>query len=331
MLQQTTVAIVIPYFLEFLKRWPDLEVLAVSGLDDVLHAWQGLGYYSRARNLHACAGVLMRDHGGIFPDHEAGLRELPGVGAYTAAAIAAIAFQRPAVVVDGNVKRVMARFFRVNKPLPGVCKELYARAAEMTPRTAAERPGDYAQAVMDLGATICTPRNPTCEACPWMPDCAAYKAGEVENLPQRAPRRERPLRRGVAFWVHDREGRVLLKKRPSRGLLGGMMEIPSTDWREKGWSLDEALDAAPFDANWTALPGRVYHGFTHFRLEMTILTGVVGDVIDDTGDDAAADQGVWSPPSGFSAHALSVLTRKIADHALQWGSGKGESKPRGQR
>ncbi len=322
MLQQTTVATVAPYFLAFLKRWPDLPALAAAALDDVLHAWQGLGYYGRARNLHACAGVLVRDHGGVFPDHEAGLRELPGIGPYTAAAIAAIAFQRPAVVVDGNVERVMARFFRVIEPLPGARKELYARAAEMTPQTARGRPGDYAQAVMDLGATVCTPRHPACGVCPWMPDCAAHDAGEAEDLPRRTPRGARPLRRGIAFWVRDREGRVLLQKRPSRGLLGGMMEIPSTDWRERDWSLDEARAAAPFDADWAALPGRVRHGFTHFRLEITVLTGAVGDALDT----ARTRQGVWSPPSGFSAYALSVLTRKIVNHALKWGNGEGESK-----
>ena len=325
MLQQTTVATLIPYFLAFLKRWPDLGALAGADLDEVLHAWQGLGYYGRARNLHACAGVLARDHGGVFPDDEKDLRKLPGIGPYTAAAIAAIAFRRPAVVVDGNVERVMARFFRVSDPLPGARKELYARAAEMTPKSARGRPGDYAQAVMDLGATICTPRNPACGACPWMPDCAAANAGEAESLPRRAPRGKRPLRRGVAFWVRDREGRILLRKRPSRGLLGGMMEIPSTDWREHDWNLDEAKAAAPFDADWTTLLGRVCHGFTHFRLEMTVLAGAVDDVMDDAGDGADAQPGTWSPPSGFSAYALSVLTRKIADHALQWGNVEEES------
>jgi A/G-specific adenine glycosylase len=265
--------------------------------------------------------VLVRDHGGVFPDREEGLRKLPGIGPYTAAAIAAIAFQRPAVVVDGNVERVMARFFRVSDPLPGARKALYARAAEMTPKSAQGRPGDYAQAVMDLGATICMPRNPACGACPWRPDCAAASAGEAESLPRRTPRGERPLRRGVAFWVRDREGRVFLRKRSSRGLLGGMMEIPSTDWREHDWNLDEAITVAPFDADWAALPGRVRHGFAHFRLEMTILAGAVDDavesVMDDSGDDAESESGVWSPPSGFSAYALSVLTRKIADHALE--------------
>ncbi len=312
MLQQTTVTTVIPYYRAFLKRWPDLCALAAADLDDVLHVWQGLGYYNRARNLHASAGLLVRDHGSVFPDHESGLRKLPGIGPYTAAAIAAIAFQRPAVVVDGNVERVMARLFRVTEPPPGTRKELYARAAEMTPKSAQGRPGDYAQAVMDLGATICTPRKPTCRLCPLERDCAARRSGEVASLPRRAARRERPLRCGVAYWTRDREGSVFLRKRPSRGLLGGLMEIPSTDWREKNWSLEEARQAAPFATTWEVLPGRVYHGFTHFKLEMTVLAGSV--------DKSGAEQGIWSPPLEFSDYALSVLTRKIANHALKCGN-----------
>ena len=227
MLQQTTVATVGPYFDSFLARWPSVGDLAAAELDDVLHAWQGLGYYARARNLHRCARHVAGELGGKFPNDEAGLRLLPGIGAYTAAAIAAIAFGRRAVVVDGNVERVIARMFAVREPLPGSKGKLYELADRLTPES---RAGDYAQAVMDLGATVCTPRGPKCLLCPWKQACAGRD--EAEGLPRRAPKPERPTRRGIAFWITRPDGACLLRRRPEKGLLGGMIEVPSTEWME---------------------------------------------------------------------------------------------------
>ena len=277
MLQQTTVATVGPYFRAFLERWPDVASLAAAPLDDVLHAWQGLGYYARARNLHKCAIAVARDHGGRFPDDEAALRALPGIGAYTAAAIAAIAFDRPAVVVDGNVERVVARLYAVETPLPAAKPELRRLAGDLTPD---ERPGDFAQAMMDLGATICTPRAPRCVLCPLMAGCRARARGIAEELPRRTAKPEKPTRRGVAFFAVDAAGAVLLRRRAEQGLLGGMMEVPSTDWRAEAWPMDEALRAAPLAADWRALPGTVRHTFTHFHLELTVLAARITGAAD---------------------------------------------------
>ncbi len=310
MLQQTTVATVAPYFRAFLERWPRIEDLARASLDDVLHAWQGLGYYARARNLHKCA-VAVAARGG-FPEDESGLRALPGIGAYSAAAIAAIAFGQPATVVDGNVERVMARLFGVRDPLPGAKAELRALAGGLTPRT---RPGDYAQAVMDLGATICTPRAPACALCPWSGACVARRRGIAAELPRRSPKAARPTRRGIAFWAVRDDGAVLLRRRPDEGLLGGMMEVPSTPWREAPWTVAEALGHAPSKARWRRLPGVVHHGFTHFRLELELLTAEV----------TGAPDGVWCPPGRFADHALPTAMKKVVRHAL---AKLGELKPR---
>ena len=310
MLQQTTVPVVAGYFERFLARWPTLEALAEAELDEVLHAWQGLGYYARARNLHACARQVLADHGGQFPTDEKALRALPGIGRYTAAAIAAIAYGRPATVVDGNVERVIARLRAVETPLPAAKPALYALAAELTPR---ERPGDYAQAVMDLGAGVCTPRNPGCRACPWREACAGHARGLAETLPRRAPKRPRPLRHGVAFWLVRADGAVLLRRRPETGLLGGMIELPGTPWREEPWDLAEALVHAPLPRPWQALPEPVRHGFTHFEIELVVATA-------ETGSDAGADDGIcgiWCPPARFSEHALPTLTRKLVRHAVR--------------
>ncbi|MDH3738400.1 MAG: A/G-specific adenine glycosylase, partial [Alphaproteobacteria bacterium] len=302
MLQQTTVATVGPYFRAFLERWPTVGDLARADLDDVLHAWAGLGYYARARNLHKCARVVADDHGGVFPDTEEGLRALPGIGPYTAAAIAAIAFDRPATVVDGNVERVMARVFAVTEPLPAAKRWLHRLAAGLTPSS---RPGDYAQAVMDLGATVCTPRAPKCLMCPWQGGCRAVALGTAETLPRRAPKAERPLRQGLVFWAVRSDGAVLLRRRPESGLLGGMMEVPSTDWATR-----QPADAAqaPINAEWRELPGQVTHGFTHFRLELRVLAARVRK-------NAKAD-GVWIMPEALGDHALPTLTKKVVRHAL---------------
>lgn len=322
MLQQTTVGTVIPYYRDFVARWPAVRDLAAAELDQILHAWQGLGYYARARNMHACARRIVEEYGGAFPETEEALRELPGIGAYTAAALAAIAFGRRAVVVDGNVERVMARLYAVEAPLPGAKKRLAELAGRLTP---AERAGDYAQAVMDLGATICTPRRPDCASCPLAAGCAARASGGPERWPLRAPKKRRPVRRGVAFWLEDSAGAVLLRRRAETGLLGGMMEIPSTPWRGRKWTAADAGRLAPAAVEWRALPGQVRHTFTHFQLELTIMIGRVGerdgggagpkDDPEEAAADAAGPAGVWCLPERFSDHALPTLMKKIAAHA----------------
>jgi A/G-specific adenine glycosylase len=301
MLQQTTVAAVGPYFDRFAARWPDISALAAASLDEVLQAWQGLGYYARARNLHACARAVAERHGGVFPSELAALRALPGIGDYTAAAIAAIAFDRRVAAVDGNVERVVARLYAIGEPMPQARERLKALAAALVPP---RRPGDFAQAMMDLGATICTPRRPRCVLCPWRGACAAAASGLVEELPARAEKPDRPLRYGVAFWLTRADGSVLLRRRPEAGLLGGMIEIPSTAWRAVPWTFDEAIAAAPTAARWSPLPGTVRHGFTHFRLELAVVAGQ-GD-----GD------GLWSPVDRLGEHALPSLMKKLAGHAI---------------
>ena len=309
MLQQTTVAAVEAYFRRFVARWPNLEALARAELDEVLHAWQGLGYYARARNLHKCAKTLVREHGGRFPDREEALRALPGIGVYTAAAIAAIAFDRPATAVDGNVERVVARLFAVEHELPRAKPALRRLAAGLTPHA---RPGDYAQAMMDLGATVCTPKSPGCGQCPLAGDCAALRAGTAEELPRRETRAARPIRYGIAFWTTRPDGAVLLRRRPESGLLGGMMEIPSTDWRDTR-SGRRVLADAPAQADWQPMPGRVSHTFTHFRLELEIVSGVVKDW--------RRVAGVWTPVARLGEHALPSVMKKVVRHALAHSTG----------
>ncbi len=303
MLQQTTVATVGPYFDRFVARFPDVRALAAASLDEVLHLWQGLGYYARARNLHACARAVVERHGGRFPDDLEALRALPGIGEYTAAAIAAIAFDCPLAAVDGNAERVVARLFAERMPLPAAKPRLRALAAALVPE---RRAGDFAQALMDLGATICTPRRPRCVLCPWRQDCAAAAAGIAEELPAMAAKPERPLRYGVVFWLARPDGAVLLRRRPETGLLGGMIELPSTPWRTEPWSESAALAEAPAAASWTALPGSVTHGFTHFRLELALLAGTTADPI----------AGIWATPAEFKDYAFPTLTKKLVNYAL---------------
>jgi A/G-specific adenine glycosylase len=303
MLQQTTVQTVAPYFDRFVTRWPDVTALAAASREEVLYEWQGLGYYARARNLHACARAVSERHGGAFPSEPSVLRALPGIGDYTAAAIAAIAFGRRVAAVDGNVERVIARLYAVSLPLPASKPRLQALAAALVPEL---RPGDFAQAMMDLGATICTPRRPRCVLCPWHAVCAAAARGIAEDLPAHIVKPERPLRYGIAFWITRPDGAVLLRRRPEKGLLGGMIEIPSTPWRAEPWTLPEAAAVAPITAGWSPLPGTVRHGFTHFQLELGILAG--------HGQEAAA--GLWSPVDKFGQHALPTLMKKIARHAI---------------
>ena len=303
MLQQTTVVTVAPYFDRFVARWPTVSSLAAAALDEVLHQWQGLGYYARARNLHACARVVAERHGGRFPDEIAGLRALPGIGEYTAAAIAAIAFDRHEAAVDGNVERVVARLFAVSEPMPMAKPKLRTLARQLVPP---RRPGDFAQAMMDLGATICTPRRPRCVLCPWRDGCAARAGGFAEELPTRAEKPERPLRHGVVFWLTRGDGAVLLRRRPEHGLLGGMIEVPSTPWREALWDDAEALEYAPLAIGWARLPGTVHHGFTHFPLNLTILAATT----------KRGPEGIWARPDQFNEFAFPTLTKKVVKHAL---------------
>lgn len=263
MLQQTTVAAVQDYFLRFTARWPSVHALAAAEDAEVMKAWAGLGYYARARNLLACARTVSRKLGGTFPDTETALMELPGIGPYTAAAIAAIAFDRPAVVMDGNVERVMARLFAVEEPLPGSKPILKAHAASLTPT---ERPGDYAQAVMDLGATICTPRSPACAICPWRENCAGHRAGVAGSLPRKSPKRAKPVRHAIAWAALDSSGRLLCVRRPPQGLLGGMLALPATPFSSRSGPPE---DAPPADADWRT-SGEVRHTFTHFHLVMDV-------------------------------------------------------------
>ena len=303
MLQQTTVVTVAPYFDRFVARWPTVAALAASSLDEVLHQWQGLGYYARARNMHACARAVAERHGGRFPDDVAGLRALPGIGDYTAAAIAAIAFDRREAAVDGNVERVVARLFAVREAMPAAKQRLRTLARELVPPA---RAGDFAQAMMDLGATICTPRKPRCVLCPWRDDCVARAGGFAEDLPARAEKPERPMRRGVVFWLRRGDGAVLLRRRPENGLLGGMIEVPSTPWRETAWDEAEALSHMPAAAEWEQLPGIVRHGFTHFPLELVVWAAMAESPPD----------GIWALPEEFKDYAFPTLTKKVVKHAL---------------
>ncbi len=269
MLQQTRVNAVLPYYAKFLARWPSVGALAAAPLEEVLKVWAGLGYYARARNLHACARALIERHGGEFPHEESELQTLPGIGAYTAAAIAAIAFGRRATPVDGNVERVIARLFRVETRLPAAKDEIRRLARTLTPDT---RPGDFAQAMMDLGATICTPVSPGCALCPWMADCGARAAGDPQDFPRREAKRVTKLRRGAAFFVLRPDRGILVRVRPARGLLGGMTELPTTEWSED-FEESRALLEAPLSSSrkcWRRVPGLVMHVFTHFPLELVV-------------------------------------------------------------
>jgi A/G-specific adenine glycosylase len=308
MLQQTGVKWVAPYFEKFLARWPDVGALGRASLDDVLRMWAGLGYYSRARNLHACAVAVLRDHGGAFPDTEEGLRSLPGVGPYTAAAIAAIAFGRHTMPVDGNIERVVSRLFAVEEPLPKAKPLIQQLAATLL---AATRAGDSAQALMDLGSTICTPKKPACALCPLNDDCAAFARGDQETFPRKAPKKTGALRRGAAFVV-TRGGELLVRSRAEQGLLGGMTEVPVSDWLA---AQDDkaALKQAPAlkgIARWHRRAGVVTHVFTHFPLELVIYTARVAA-------HARPPQGMrWVPIATLQDEALPNVMRKVIAHGL---------------
>ena len=295
MLQQTTVAAVRAYFHRFTARWPTLEALAAAADADVMGEWAGLGYYARARNLLACARAVVADHNAQFPDTAAALQTLPGIGPYTAAAIASIAFDEPATVVDGNVERVMARLYNMQTPLPAAKPALTALAAALTPHT---RPGDYAQAVMDLGATICTPRNPACAICPWMAPCKARATGTQATLPRKTPKPAKPTRAGTLWLARRPDGAWLIETRPTHGLLGGMLGFPGTGW-------DGAGGHEPVAADWQRL-GEVRHTFTHFHLILDVKLAHTA---------ASPTRGTYLNPTNFRPSDLPTVMRKAYDLA----------------
>ncbi|WP_414475020.1 A/G-specific adenine glycosylase [Microvirga sp. M2] len=306
MLQQTTVVAVKPFYLNFLERFPTVEALAEAPTDSVMQAWAGLGYYSRARNLHACAKAVVENHGGAFPSTEAELLKLPGIGAYTAAAVAAIAFDRKAAAVDGNVERVVSRLFMVEEPLPKAKPLIRSLTEDLVPE---DRPGDFAQALMDLGATICTPRRPACALCPWMKPCQARAMGLQETFPKKQKKETGPLRKGAAFVVLRADDTILLRTRPPTGLLGGMAEPPTSEW-EPNYEPARAVLDAPIDARWQRLPGTVRHVFTHFPLELTVLFAKVPK------GTPAPDDMRWTPRLELHEEALPGAMKKVLVHAL---------------
>lgn len=299
MLQQTTVAAVTDYFHRFTARWPDVQALAAAEDADVMGEWAGLGYYARARNLLKCARVVADDLGGVFPDTHQALLKLPGIGPYTASAISSIAYDLPEVVVDGNVERVMARLHDIHTPLPRAKPELTEQAAALTPAT---RPGDYAQAVMDLGATICTPRNPACGLCPWRAPCKGRIAGTAPDLPRKEPKKPKPTRLGIAYIARRSDGAFLLERRPDKGLLGGMLGWPGSEWNEA------PVDTPPLDADWHVLPTPALHTFTHFHLRLTVMLAEVAP-------DARPRTGDFIPRATFRPSDLPTVMRKAFDLA----------------
>ena len=300
MLQQTTVAAVIPYFNRFTERFPTVHDLAAADTQAVMHAWAGLGYYARARNLHACAKAVSAA-GGQFPATLETLLALPGIGPYTARAVAAIAFGTPVVPVDGNVERVASRLYAVEAPMPAAKPALATAAARFGNHPAARaRASDFAQSIFDLGATICTTQRPACVICPLSPGCAARAAGIAETLPRRAAKPVRPHRHGALFWLTDAQGQVLLRRRPDHGLLGGMTELPGTDWTPDPWPHAQALTAGPMQAAWRHA-GQVRHVFTHFELHLDVFAACVPTI---------EAQGFLRPATALAAEALPTVMRK---------------------
>ncbi|MHC1944397.1 A/G-specific adenine glycosylase [Bradyrhizobium sp. UFLA06-06] len=308
MLQQTTVRAVGPYFEKFVSRWPDVTALGRASLDDVLRMWAGLGYYSRARNLHACAVAVMGDHSGVFPDTEDGLRALPGIGPYTAAAIAAIAFDRRTMPVDGNIERVVSRLYAIEEALPQAKPLIKEMAATLL---GPSRAGDSAQALMDLGATICTPKKPACALCPLNDDCAARTRGDQETFPRKAPKKSGTLRRGAAFVV-TRGGELLVRSRAEKGLLGGMTEVPGSQWlagQEDAAALAQAPELKGV-TRWHRKAGVVSHVFTHFPLELVVYTARVPP------RSRAPDGMRWVPVATLDGEAFPNVMRKVVAHGL---------------
>lgn len=301
MLQQTTVTAVRPYYEKFLKLWPSVSDLAGTSSDSVMQAWAGLGYYSRARNLKKCAEFIVAEYQGRFPDNETELIKLPGVGPYTAAAIASIAFQQPVAVVDGNIERVFARLFEIDTPLPQAKVPIKEKVAAHLSKT---RSGDFAQGLMDLGSSICTPKRPNCLLCPLQDMCKASKLGVQETYPVKAPKKAKPKREGAAFIIEDQNGSIYLQKRPETGLLGGMSEVPTTDWNS---NQDGATDtnAAPMEADWQN-KGQIRHIFTHFELTLWVYHTKV-----DSRLTLSMRNGWWSTPDQITSEALPNLMKKV--------------------
>lgn len=304
MLQQTTVAAVSPRFTAWVERWPDVASLAAASDEDIMAAWAGLGYYARARNLVKAARAVVAEHGGRFPSTEAGLRDLPGLGAYTAAAVAAIAFGERAVVVDANVERVVARLFAIQTPLPAARPAIREATDRITPDA---RAGDFAQAMMDLGSSICTVKKPQCLLCPIAVDCRARVEGIAESLPAKAPKKARPYRHGTVFWI-ERKGQVWLVRRPDKGLLGGMRALPTGPWADERPGLTDA----PVKGPWVMLNDTVVHGFTHFELELALAR--------TEGEPAASVAGEWWPIADLGTAGLPTLFARAADRLK--GAGK---------
>ena len=304
MLQQTGVTTVKPYFEDFVARWPDVKALAAATRDDVMRAWAGLGYYARARNLKACAEVVAGELDGNFPDNSAGLRALPGIGDYTAAAVAAIAFNRPSAVMDGNVERVISRLYAISTPLPGAKPLMKQKVAQLTP---ADRPGDFAQAMMDLGATICTPRRPVCSLCPFNGACQALAGHDPEHFPVKAAKKEKPARRGAAFVAVNDEGEIFLRRRIESGLLGGMTEVPTTGWTARVDG-ETGIEAAPFPAD-SQPAGTVTHVFTHFELRLSIWRAKSVPKKDN-------HDGWWAPVTNLEEQALPTVMKKAIAQAI---------------
>lgn len=296
MCQQTTTTAASAYWHKFLKAWPRVEDLAAAPRDDILTAWAGLGYYARARNLHKCAGVVCTDYGDVFPDNESELLKLPGIGPYSAAAIASICYNEATNVVDGNVERVISRVFCVETVMPKAKSEIRNLAAGLADP---KHPGDYAQALMDLGAHICKPKNPKCGECPWQSECAAHKSGNMTDYPKRKAKTARPVRYGAVFYIEN-EGHIWLRQRPDKGLLGGMMELPGTGWTGDKLDVDVWLEQAPTKSNWQQAEGEVKHVFTHFTLYLTVFT-----------TQASADKfEISADLTKLDDHALPSLMRK---------------------
>jgi A/G-specific adenine glycosylase len=306
MLQQTTVAAVKDYFIHFTSRWPTVFELAQAPREDVLKAWAGLGYYARARNLHACAQVIAGDSAGRFPQTREALEKLPGIGPYTSAAIAAIAFDQPVAAVDGNVDRVITRLHAITTPLAQAKPAIRQHAQAMVPLL---RAGDFAQAMMDLGATICTPKSPSCNICPFTDQCEGRKLGIAGTLPRKVPKPQIPTRRAHAFWLTTHKDEVLLRTRPDKGLLGGMSEIPSSDWGEK--LPRDAASLAPVDAQWHKTSGQVTHTFTHFHLELTVHCATLPRI--KLPDETYR----LTPITDLGGEALPSVMRKIVSHVLE--------------
>ena len=302
MLQQTQVVTVQSYFLKFIKKWPNVMALAKADTEDVMKAWAGLGYYSRARNLKRCAEIIAFEMNGIFPQNAGELKSLPGIGDYTSAAIGAIAFGEKIAVMDGNVERVFARLFRISDQLPAAKKPIFEK---LNATFCTERPGDFAQACMDLGATLCTPKKPNCMICPLTQECQARAEGDMESYPVRAPKRKKPTRKGAAFVIEREDGAIFLQKRPDSGLLGGMSIVPTTNWNSNQDG-ETGNQAGPIELSWEQR-GEVRHTFTHFHLELEVWFGR---------SDAVTENGWWSQRNVLAEEALPGLMKKVLEQAI---------------